>query len=224
MNGVHDMGGMHGFGPIHRDEATFHAPWELRVRAMMATLIRAGVFNIDEFRRAIESIPPATYLAYGYFERWLAALQMLLEEKGALTPAEIEGTLRQPGEEAERVSRMDRPATPTRVETIMQAHERPAKPATEAGVARFRPDDRVRARNEHLKGHTRLPRYVRGKQGVIHRVHGVYAFADTNAHGLGPHPQPVYSVRFAARDLWGQAAPSNDSVYIDLWESYLEPV
>ncbi|MGH2360063.1 MAG: nitrile hydratase subunit beta [bacterium] len=205
MNGVHDMGGMHGFGPIRRDDAPFHAPWELRVRAMMSALIRARVFNIDEFRRAVESIPPAKYLAYGYFERWLTAIQMLLDEKGALTSAETD-------------------CTPTRVPTIMQAPARPAKPAADAGVARFRPDDRVRARNEHFKGHTRLPRYARGKQGVIHRVRGVYAFADTNAHGLGPHPQPVYSVRFAAMDLWGQAAAASDSVYIDLWESYLEPL
>ena len=223
MNGVHDMGGMHGFGPIHRDDATYHEAWELHVRAMAAALMHRHVFNVDELRRAIECIPPATYLASGYFERWLAALQTLLEEKGALTAPEVDAAVRQGSEKPGRRPSVERRHTPAPVEATVKADGRPAEPSRDTEAARFHGGDRVRARNQHDKGHTRLPRYARGKHGVIHRVQGIYAFADTNAHGLGQHAQPVYSVRFAARDLWGETVASNDSVYIDLWESYLEP-
>lgn len=221
VNGVHDVGGMHGFGRVHPDDdAAFHAPWERRVRAMMMGLIRLGAFNIDEMRRAIESIPPAEYLASSYFERWLAALRTLVVEKDLLTSAEIDALI------AEFMAHPDR--RHQRRDDPVQA-ERTRDPRTPAAArheaaARFRPGDRVVARNRHAKEHTRLPRYIRGKPGVIDRVHGVYTFPDTNAHGRGAHPQPVYSVRFAARDLWGDVAVPGDSVYIDLWESYLDPV
>lgn len=215
MDGIHDAGGMHGFGPVERDDAPFHAPWELRVRAMMHALyVRGDLFNIDEMRRAIEAIPPAEYVRDGYFTRWLKALEALLVEKGALTRDELSA--------ASPPVRRDDPAA---AEVLMRrlaaflAARAPAAPA-----ARFRPGDAVRVRNLHQPGHTRAPRYVRGKQGVVLRVHGVYTFPDSNAHGRGQAPQPVYSVRFSARELWGEGAPAGDSVAIDLWESYLEGV
>ncbi len=219
MNGVHDMGGMHGFGPVHpEDDAGFHADWERRVRAMMMGLIRRGAFNIDEMRRAIESIPPAEYLASSYFERWLTALRALVVEKGVLAPADVDdliATLARTPESSPR-----RREDPTLAKRLLEpSGPRPRREAP----ARFRPGDRVVARNEHPKHHTRLPRYVRGKPGVIDRVRGVYTLPDTNAYGRGEHPQPVYSVRFAARDLWGDVAATTDSIYIDLWESYLDP-
>lgn len=222
MNGVHDMGGMHGFGPVDRTEteSPFHAPWEGRVRAMMTTLIRLGVFNLDEMRRAIESIPPAQYLTSTYFERWLAALRMLLEEKGVLTASEIEAMLQQL-QDAPQSSRRNDPAL---VDALLQNAPRPPWLPPGATTPRFRPGDRVVAKNQHVKGHTRLPRYVRGKQGIVHQVRGVYDFPDTKAHGRGAHPAPVYSVRFSAPELWGDVASGRDSVYIDLWENYLDPV
>jgi nitrile hydratase subunit beta len=89
--------------------------------------------------------------------------------------------------------------------------------------ARFKPGDRVRARNTHPPGHTRLPRYARGRAGVVDRDHGVFVFADASGDGLGKIPQHVYSVRFAARELWGPGAGPRDAIYIDLWDDHLEP-
>lgn len=221
MNGVHDVGGTHGFGPIVKDDAAFHSPWELRVRAIANALIRRGVYNIDEFRRAIECLPPAQYLSLTYFERWLAAVQVLLVEKGQLTADEIEGLPQTPAEDPTGVEHSrgsdDRAVT----KTVMEAAQTPQAPAH--ATARFGVGDNVVARNRHTREHTRLPRYLRGKPGVVSKVHGVYVFPDTNAHGRGGNPQPVYSVRFAARDIWGDAAAPNDCLFIDLWESYLEP-
>jgi len=226
MNGVHDMGGMHGFGPVRREEGAspFHAPWEGRVFAMMTALTRGRhTFNLDEMRRAVESIPPAQYLASVYYALRLAALRILLVEKGVVTASEIDAMLHKLGREPERVRTPARRDDPALAAAILAEIERlPQRPRAAAGP-RFRPGDRVVARNQHVQGHTRLPRYVRGKAGVIHRVHGVYDFPDTKAHGRGAHPAPVYSVRFAARDLWGDAASPRDSVYIDLWENYLDP-
>jgi len=225
MNGVHDMGGMHGFGPVQYEgpPSRFHDPWEGRAYGMVQALMRLRVFNTDELRRAIETIPPAQYLGSTYYERWLAALQILMEEKSVLSASEIDGVVEQLSQEPERLQRIARRDNPALVQTMM-APRRSASPADEPPAARFQPGDRVVAKNHNVKGHTRLPRYIRGKQGVIHRFHGVYTLPDTNAHGLGEHPQPVYSVRFAARDLWGDAVAPRDSVFIDLWESYLERI
>ena len=226
MNGVHDMGGMHGFGPVRREEGAspFHASWEGRVFAMMTALTRGRhAFNLDEMRRAVESIPPAQYLASVYYELRLAALRILLVEKGLVTASEIDAVLHKFGQEPGRVPRAARRDDPALAAGILAEIERLPQRPREAAGPRFRLGDRVVAKNQHVQGHTRLPRYVRGKQGVIHRVHGVYDFPDTKAHGRGTHPAPVYSVRFAARELWGDAAPPRDSVYIDLWENYLDP-
>lgn len=220
VNGVHDLGGMHGFGPVRtEDTAPFHARWERRVRAMMMGMIRQGAFTLDEMRRAIESIPPAEYLASSYFERWLTALRALLLEKRVLAPAEIEAVIAQIANDPELPWRRDNPTLPER----SQEPSKPTVTPQNTPTLRFRRGDRVVARNQHPRSHTRLPRYIRGKPGIIDRVRGVYTFPDTNAYGQGEHPQAVYSVRFAARDLWGDAAAATDSVYIDLWESYLDP-
>jgi nitrile hydratase len=222
MNGVHDMGGMHGFGPVHRDEhePLFHAPWEGRVRAMMNALVAQGVFNLDEQRRTVESLPPAQYLVLTYFERWLAAFRMILEEKGVASSAAIEAALQQALREPGTQSRREDPALAA---AILHKIKHPKRSSQLGPAPRFRPGDRVVARNQHVRGHTRLPRYVRGKHGVVDRVHGIYDLPDTKAHGRGNHPQPVYSVCFAACELWGDAASPRDSLYIDLWESYLDP-
>jgi nitrile hydratase beta subunit len=227
VNGVHDLGGMHGFGPVRRGESgsPLHAPWMGRVHAMMMALVRGRhTFNLDEMRRAIESIPPSQYLASTYYERWLAALQLLLVEKGRLTAHEIGALSTRLAQESEPLQPLKRRDDPALAEAILGEMRRPPEPSREPANPSFRPGDRVVAKNQHVTGHTRLPRYVRGKQGVVHQVHGVYDLPDTNAHGRGAHPQPVYSVRFAAQELWGDAASPSDSVYIDLWESYLDPM
>lgn len=222
MNGVHDMGGMHGFGPIVKDDAAFHSPWELRLRAIANALIRRGVYNDDEFRRAIESLQPAQYLSLPYFERWLAAVQALLVEKGRLTADEMNELIQTLSQNPAGVERARRSDDRALTKTVAEAPQT-ARASDRAAAARFRVGDTVVTRNLHTKEHTRLPRYLRGKTGAISRVHGVYALPDTNAHGRGPNPEHVYSVRFVARDIWGDIAAPNDRLFIDLWESYLEP-
>ena len=224
MDGVHDLGGMQGFGRVEReeDEPVFHARWEAEVWAMMSAAGGRGVYNIDEFRHAIERMRPAEYLAATYYEKWLGGITRLFLEKGVVTEAEL----------TERIAFFD--ARPDAAVTGPLTATPPAPVAfnprwaldveRETGARpRFAPGDPVVTRNIHPRGHTRLPRYARGKRGVIHRVHGIHVFPDAHAHGLGEHPQPLYGVRFEARELWGPDAEARQSVHIDLWESYLEP-
>ena len=218
MNGVHDMGGMHGMGPIVREdhEPVFHAAWEGRVRAMLSAMSAWRRWNLDAFRHAIEQIAPARYLAMTYYEKWFTALVELTVQAGLATREEIESGRAAPG--APRV-------TPAQLQQrAAEASVRRPHVRREAGApARFRPGQAVRARNIHPSGHTRLPRYVRGKSGTIERDRGIYVFPDTHAHFLGETPQHLYSVRFAARELWGDQATVRDSVYLDMWDDYLEP-
>ena len=217
MNGVHDMGGMTCFGPILREEnePLFHAPWERRVFSMMM-LAMGQVDTLDAFRHAIERMDPAHYLSSTYYEHWLAALETLAIEKGLLTKEELATGM------ATATSREEKtPLPPEAIPTIVQGGA-PCSRQTGRLTPRFKPEDRVVTRNLNLSGHTRLPRYVRGKQGIIARVHGTFVYPDTNAHGGGEQPQPLYSVRFDAVELWGSTAVGRDSLYIDLWEDYLE--
>jgi nitrile hydratase beta subunit len=207
MNGVHDMGGMDGFGPmeIEKDEPVFHHEWEKRMYGLALTAARDGR-NIDEFRHAIERIPAPVYLASSYYERWLNALMTLLVEKGRVTREEL-------------VACGAEPVAPSQAAETFRGKS----PAVRRRPARFHEGDRVVARNLNPSGHTRLPRYVRGKRGVIHRDWGIYVFADSNAHHAGERAQHVYSVEFEARELWGIDAPRKDTLRIDLWEDYLRP-
>ena len=202
MNGVHDMGGMHGFGPveIERDEPVFHERWEGIVRAMMVHNT-GRYFNLDEFRHAVERMPSHEYLAASYYERWLHAVETLLLEKGVITPAEV----------ASGHAAGEAPSAAPR-----QKKAPDIKP-------RFQPGDRVVTRNMHPHGHTRLPRYARGRHGVVRQAYGPFLLPDANAHGDHNAWQPCYAVEFEARELWGDEAAANDRCCIDLWESYLEP-
>ncbi len=216
MNGVHDMGWMDGFGPVvhEQNEPVFHAGWEGRVYAIASIAVGRGLINADEFRHAIERTPPARYLASSYYERWIAAVETLLVERRVVTRKELlakeDGAI-DPALIANAVATQG-PA-PIKVKT----EKRPPR-------ARLAKGARVRARNLNPSGHTRLPRYVRGKAGVIARDWGVFVFPDTNAHHAGTKPQHCYSVGFDARELWGKAANSREQVYLDLWEDYLEPI
>lgn len=207
MNGIHDMGGMDGFGPVapEPNEPVFHHDWERRVFVIANTVIRMIGGNVDELRHAIERIPPARYLDSSYYERWLQAAETLLLEHGLASRTELEA-LAQP----ERAA-ADLPAVQLAADAARPPRSR----------AKFKAGDRVRVRNINPAGHTRSPRYARGKTGVIRRDHGVYVFADTNAHHAGENRQHVYSVEFTARELWNRAA--RERVLIDLWEDYLEP-
>ena len=224
MNGVHDMGGMHGLGPVERepDEPSFHAEWERRVLAFTLATGFLGRWNIDMSRHAREQMPAAEYLATSYYEHWLWALELLLYMNGMVRPEEIERRMRaprpgrppaQPPEGVARLAAADVPA-------VLRAG--PGARLGDEVAPRFQPGDRVRARNINPLGHTRLPRYARGREGVVDRDHGVWVFPDTHAAGQGTSPQHVYSVRFAARELWGDDASARDVVYIDLWDDHLE--
>jgi nitrile hydratase len=218
MNGIHDMGGMDGFGAVVREqnEPVFHADWERRMYALGASLgMGATQINTDEFRHAIERIPPGQYLASSYYERWLSAAETLLVERGVITREEL---LAKHDDSPESV----RALVATGVRAVGPAPIK-GKPGAKPPRARFAKGDRVRARNLNPAGHTRLPRYVRGKRGVIARDWGVFVFPDTNAHHAGTKPQHCYSVQFEARELWGKSAQSRERVLVDLWEDYLEP-
>lgn len=220
MNGAHDLGGMHGFGPVvaEPDEPVFHAEWERRAFGLTIAMGAWRRWNLDMSRSEREQMPPVEYLATSYYEHWLFGLERLLVKHGLVRPDELarrsEPTPGQPAEvkegalRREGVSRMARNPRGARL--------------SDAVPPRFRVGDAVLARNMHPTGHTRMPRYVRGRRGVVAIDHGVFVFPDSHAAGDGTRPQHVYGVQFAARELWGPDAPVRDRVYVDLWDDYLE--
>lgn len=216
MNGVHDMGGMHGFGAVEPEPeggSPFHHAWEARAHALnLASPTRS---NIDAGRHRRELIPPAEYLAMSYYEKWFRGLTELLLLHGLVTPAEMASG------KADPAAPKGQPRfTGAEVPKVLTTPGSYVREVTEAPA--FQPGDRVRARNLNPEGHTRLPRYVRGHVGVVERRHGAHVFPDVNAHGGGEDPRHLYSVRFTARELWGESASPKDSVALDLWEPYLE--
>lgn len=216
MNGIHDFGGMHGLGPVVAEvsEPVFHDDWERRVFALFPALFAGGLFNVDEFRHAIERMSPAEYLSSQYYEHWLHSFETLLIEKGVVTHAELESGKAASGKVASPALKREM------VETLVKTGG--STRMNEAVAPSFKVGDRVRAKNFNPTTHTRLPRYARGKLGTIEIDHGVFVTPDTAAHGKGAHPQHVYCVNFTAAELWGEGASSVDTVRIDLWDDYLE--
>ena len=217
MNGVHDMGGMHGMGPVEyeKDEPVFHAAWEGRVYALNRALRAWRKWTLDTDRHGIEVLPPAEYLRMSYYERWATRMFKQVVQFGLVTKEELESGRPAPGTPK---------ASPPLTAAMSSRFLSRGIPSSDDPKVRplFKVGQRVRARNIHPAGHTRLPRYARGKVGTIVRDHGVYSFPDTTAHFLGEKRQHVYSVRFAARELWGDSASPRDFIYIDMWDDYLE--
>jgi nitrile hydratase len=215
MNGVHDMGGMHGFGPVlpEKDEPIFHESWEGRVFAMSGQLSRFGG-NIDARRFAIEQIRPDRYLALSYYERWFERALRYCTEMGLISARERAAIDSGNAKEDNTHVKVGRAPAP--------AHNDYARPLS--APALFAIGNRVRAKLINPATHTRLPRYARGKTGVIVADHAGHVFPDSNAIGKGEDPSRLYTVRFTARELWGDAANPNDTVSLDLWEPYLERV
>ena len=222
MNGVHDMGGMHGLGPVELepDEPWFHHEWERRVFALTLATGFLGEWNLDMSRHARERMPGAEYLAATYYEKWLWGLERLLVERDLVPPAELEARLRDAAAPVRRTGH-PRLLAAENVEPLLKRGG--TARVNEDAPARFSPGDRVVARNINPTGHTRLPRYARGRAGVVDRDHGVFVFADSHAMDHGPQPQHLYSVRFGARELWGPEASERDAVYVDLWDAHLDP-
>jgi nitrile hydratase subunit beta len=217
MNGAHDLGGMHGLGPIQREpnEPVFHADWERRVFALAMAMGATGEWTIDKGRFARENRPPAAYLTKTYYELWLAGLEQLLTETKLVGPDEIAG-----GKALEAGRPIKRVLAAADVAKVLAAGTRYERPA--GAPARFRPGDWVRAKTLNPAGHTRLPRYVRGHAGVIEVVNGFQLFADASARGE-ERAEWLYTVRFEGCELWGADTDPTLAVSINAWESYLEP-
>ncbi len=218
MNGVHDMGGLQDMGPVvsEKNEPVFHAPWEGRIYALTRAMRAWRKWSLDADRHALELMPAVDYLRMSYYERWVHMLEAQLVQSGLASKEEIEHGQPAPG--STKATPVFSLATSDRWLTrgIPSSDDPQVRPL-------FNVSQPVRARNINPTGHTRLPRYARGKAGIIVRDHGVYLFPDTNAHFQGEKRQHVYSVRFTARELWGENASTRDSVYLDLWDDYLEP-
>ena len=208
MNGLHDMGGMDGFGPVQveKHEPVFHHCWERRVFGLVAgSAARRLAGTTAAFRFAIERMLPSHYLRASYYERWLTALATLLVEKGVVTREELVGR-------AGDSFPLSQPAPVLHIPTSARSQ-----------APLFVVGDSVVVRNEHPSRHTRCPRYVRGKRGTIVRVDGAFRLPDVAAHRDVPCAEPAYSVRFSTRELWGTAAGATETIHVDLWQSYLEP-
>jgi nitrile hydratase subunit beta len=217
MNGAHDLGGWHGFGPVlpEADEPVFRQRWESRVFALHNAMLSTGAWSLDEVRATRERLPAAVALSVPYYETFLAAVELLALGKGLVGDDELAaGQALRPAAPVRRVLLAD--GVPAAVAGGHPPLREPAAPA------RFAVGDRVRARQLNPPTHTRLPRYVRGHVGTVVRLHGCHVFPDSHAHGLGEDPQWLYGVQFAARDLWGGAADPTVRVSVDAYEPYLE--
>jgi nitrile hydratase len=217
MNGVHDMGGMDGFGKVEVEpnEPPFHHEWEGRVMAMMRAMGANGGINIDSQRFSRESLPPAVYLASSYYKKWFLALEQSMIERGMIAPDEIAAghSLRQcPPLKRGTFSKKD-------VERVMVRGSFGREPQA---AAAFAIGDRVRTKNINPVTHTRLPRYARGHTGTIERINGCHVFPDSSAQGKGDNPQWLYTVVFSGRDLWGADTDPSLKVSIEAFEPYLE--
>jgi nitrile hydratase beta subunit len=216
MNGVHDMGGMDGFGKVEPEanEPVFHSAWEARVMAMNRALGATGEWNIDMSRFSLESLRPDVYLASSYYRKWFLGLERRLLERGLIAEDEIAS-----GHALRAGKPLKRKFTIADIGRVLTRGSY-GRPAT--APARFKPGDRVRTRNINPTTHTRLPRYVRGHTGVVERVQGCHVFPDTAAIGKGEHPQWLYTVCFDARELWGDDADPTVTVSVEAFEPYLE--
>jgi nitrile hydratase len=217
MNGVHDMGGMHGFGPVvpETNEPPFHEPWEGRCLAINRAMGFAGLFNIDEGRAAIEMLPPARYLAMSYYEKWALRLENLLLQRGFIDADELAA-----GHSLRAGKCLPRKLTSADVQRALTRRPYGRDPRA---PARFEVGERVRTRNLNPVTHTRLPRYARGRVGMIESIRGCHVFPDSSAIGEGENPQWLYTVSFEGRELWGADCDPALAVSIEAFEPYLEP-
>jgi len=218
MNGVHDMGGMHGLGPLapEPNEPVWHAPWEARAYALSSAIGAWRLWTGDAGRQQIEHMPAAEYLRASYYEKWIYGLVGNAVRHGLITREEAETGHADPA-----APKRAPPLTAEQVPEVMARGAPKTRSVERQSI--FQVGDAIRTRNIHPMTHTRLPRYARDKPGIITALHGAHVFPDTNALFQGENAQPLYTVRFRARDLWGEAASPRDTVCIDLWEDYLAP-
>jgi nitrile hydratase subunit beta len=221
MDGVHDMGGMHGFGPVvvEGGDEIFYEDWEARVFALYRLIALRGLVGGPGGRAVRESMDAAHYLEASYYERWLWSAERRLEAKGSIAPGEVESMI------ARLEANESRPTAAVpglAAQAVAELRQGPPGMGT-AVSPRFAPGDRVRVRRIHPAGHTRCPRYVRGAVGVIERVQGTDLLPDRAMYGLPTEPEPVYAVAFASQELWGGSDEPPWTVLLDLFDTYLEP-
>jgi len=223
MDGIHDLGGRQGFGPVvaEKDEPVFHARWEAGVYTIVHRLLAEGLIsNVDQFRHAVERIDPIAYLTHGYYGRWLGGVENLLTEAGVVTTTGLnEAVLARGGDAGEGMAARPDP----------DARPLPPPSAPGAGRAlnetpRFSIGQSVITAANSVSGHTRLPAYARQRIGTVVALQGGWVLPDSNAHGRGENPQHLYCVRFSGSELWGDEAEPGQFVHLDLFESYLQPV
>lgn len=223
MNGGADLGGMQGFGPVvpepgktDYDVENYHAEWEPRVMAMVVALGACGQWNIDQSRYARESLQPANYMSWPYYRIWLEGVEKLLLSRGMASAKELaDGKLRTPPIKVRGVLEADKVW-----QTLHSLGGSASRPEDRSSA--FTPGDEVTTINRHPVGHTRLPRYARGRRGTVTKILGYHVFPDSSGNDLGDDPQWLYQVRFTARELWGEQANPRDSVTLDLWEPHFE--
>jgi nitrile hydratase beta subunit len=223
VNGVHDLGGLEGLGPVNppAEEPVFYADWEKRVFSMFLPFVLSGL-NLDQFRHGIERLPPMEYLAGRYYEHWLHTIEDGLIEKGVISKEELEERTRHYLENPDQdVPDGGDPEQAQQFAEIYRVGASTRRP-DDTGPAQFAEGDRVRVKNMHPSGHTRCPRYARGREGVVEQVYDAFVFPDTNSKEAGENPARVYSVRFDSTELWGSDSGERHALYIDLWEPYLE--
>ena len=216
MNGAQDLGGLHGFGPVMPvpNEPWFHAEWERRAFALTLAMGATGTWNLDMARAARESLPPHQYLSISYYQIWFDALIKLLVDKGLLTADEVRDG-----------KASDAPVAQLRTlmkDQVAAALARGSPSEREVlAPARFAAGDNIKTKQMNPATHTRLPRYCRDKRGTVIGVRGSHVFPDTSATGQGEQPQWLYTIEFAATELWGKDTTAS-SVCVDCWETYLE--
>ena len=207
MDGIHDLGGMQGFGPVEvePDEPVFHAPWEGRTFALAGAALGAGGFNTPMFRHAIERMEPGHYLTSSYYEHWLTAVTTLLVEAGMVSAGELP------------------PGYPLSLPVRVGPADVPDGPDLAPSAGGFAAGDRVRVRDVRFAGHTRCPAYVRGRNGTVVSVGPSAPVPELEAHGGKRVPERTYTVRFEATELWGDGADHAGAVVlVDLYDRYLE--
>ena len=221
MDGIHDLGGKHGFGAVQReaDEPVFHERWEAQVFGMRLLGDGGAARNTDHFRHTIERIDPVAYLTQGYYGRWLGGLETSLVEAGVLDTATITQRAMDLGARANDLIAARPKTDPDRIDyRSAQSGNRRAIPA----FPRFTVGERVRTQAHGVPGHTRLPAYARDRAGTITAWRGGWVFPDSNAHGRGENPQHLYTVAFSGDELWGPGCEPGVVVHLDLFEPYLE--
>ena len=202
MDGIHDLGGREGFGAISykKDASIFHEDWEIKANALYSLAVKSGIFNMDEYRHAIERMEPRHYLSASYYERSLTSLATLCVEKGLISQDEL-------GQLANGYFPLSLPSAMGRSNRTVPFN--------------FKPGDRVRVINEHVSCHVRMPSYIRGKQGIVIRATPAYPYPDAHSHGVTARDEPTYDVEFISSDLWPEGA-EEAKINVGVFESYLE--